>query len=114
MPYYQSFFFQAEDGIRDYKVTGVQTCALPISERLRGDLGVVRELEQGLDAVEVRVLGLQHQIGRAACRERREMGGGAGSSKRRGESGGGTRGRRSRTKADMRVSSRAWSGQRRR
>src|SRR5256885_17006700 len=25
-----SFFFQAEDGIRDYKVTGVQTCALPI------------------------------------------------------------------------------------
>src|SRR5256885_12384496 len=31
---YQSihfFFFQAEDGIRDYKVTGVQTCALPIS-----------------------------------------------------------------------------------
>src|SRR5256885_12130054 len=26
-----SFFFQAEDGIRDYKVTGVQTCALPIS-----------------------------------------------------------------------------------
>src|SRR5256885_9641108 len=28
------FFFQAEDGIRDYKVTGVQTCALPISRRL--------------------------------------------------------------------------------
>src|SRR5256885_12044363 len=26
------FFFQAEDGIRDYKVTGVQTCALPICE----------------------------------------------------------------------------------
>src|SRR5256885_1528667 len=26
----QIFFFQAEDGIRDYKVTGVQTCALPI------------------------------------------------------------------------------------
>src|SRR5205807_6565089 len=26
-------FFQAEDGIRDYKVTGVQTCALPISMR---------------------------------------------------------------------------------
>src|SRR5256885_3185745 len=25
-----TFFFQAEDGIRDYKVTGVQTCALPI------------------------------------------------------------------------------------
>src|SRR5256885_12018145 len=28
---YIFFFFQAEDGIRDYKVTGVQTCALPIS-----------------------------------------------------------------------------------
>src|SRR5256885_2068844 len=28
------FFFQAEDGIRDYKVTGVQTCALPISAAL--------------------------------------------------------------------------------
>src|SRR5256885_7039436 len=26
-------FFQAEDGIRDYKVTGVQTCALPIFGR---------------------------------------------------------------------------------
>src|SRR3989454_9429685 len=29
------FFFQAEDGIRDYKVTGVQTCALPISRAHR-------------------------------------------------------------------------------
>src|SRR5256885_4083572 len=29
------FFFQAEDGIRDYKVTGVQTCALPISGSIR-------------------------------------------------------------------------------
>src|SRR6266487_5485625 len=28
------FFFQAEDGIRDGRVTGVQTCALPISLRL--------------------------------------------------------------------------------
>src|SRR5256885_7239837 len=28
-------FFQAEDGIRDYKVTGVQTCALPISQSPR-------------------------------------------------------------------------------
>src|SRR3989454_2504459 len=30
------FFFQAEDGIRDYKVTGVQTCALPISTLASG------------------------------------------------------------------------------
>src|SRR5437762_7649129 len=27
---YECFFFQAEDGIRDTSVTGVQTCALPI------------------------------------------------------------------------------------
>src|SRR2546426_9299317 len=32
------FFFQAEDGIRDYKVTGVQTCALPIYAVLREDV----------------------------------------------------------------------------
>src|SRR3989440_7293370 len=30
---YNVFFFQAEDGIRDLIVTGVQTCALPISAR---------------------------------------------------------------------------------
>src|SRR5207237_7227501 len=30
-----SFFFQAEDGIRDSSVTGVQTCALPIWPRGR-------------------------------------------------------------------------------
>src|SRR5256885_13291445 len=36
------FFFQAEDGIRDYKVTGVQTCALPISE-LNQHLPVLRD-----------------------------------------------------------------------
>src|SRR3712207_8327388 len=35
----KGFFFQAEDGIRDIGVTGVQTCALPIwaRSRLRGD-----------------------------------------------------------------------------
>src|SRR5439155_16690486 len=31
--FYFFFFFQAEDGIRDGHVTGVQTCALPISLR---------------------------------------------------------------------------------
>src|SRR5207248_8199942 len=31
------FFFQAEDGIRDRTVTGVQTCALPILFQLLGD-----------------------------------------------------------------------------
>src|SRR2546429_2297979 len=34
------FFFQAEDGIRDVAVTGVQTCALPICVMLRLDAGV--------------------------------------------------------------------------
>src|SRR5690349_24700144 len=33
------FFFQAEDGIRDLYVTGVQTCALPIYRRARGVAG---------------------------------------------------------------------------
>src|SRR2546430_11448166 len=32
------FFFQAEDGIRDLTVTGVQTCALPICSSRLGDL----------------------------------------------------------------------------
>src|SRR5205807_5470718 len=36
--YIINFFFQAEDGIRDYKVTGVQTCALPISAGRRDRL----------------------------------------------------------------------------
>src|SRR5438034_8244557 len=34
MPWYL-FFFQAEDGIRDHFVTGVQTCALPIYQYRR-------------------------------------------------------------------------------
>src|SRR5256885_11314037 len=38
------FFFQAEDGIRDYKVTGVQTCALPISTS-GGELDVFKRPE---------------------------------------------------------------------
>src|SRR5215203_6909381 len=35
---YFFFFFQAEDGIRDIGVTGVQTCALPIALRSARDL----------------------------------------------------------------------------
>src|SRR2546427_974391 len=41
------FFFQAEDGIRDLTVTGVQTCALPIFER-RIDLERLANKAQGL------------------------------------------------------------------
>src|SRR5256885_11045524 len=36
------FFFQAEDGIRDYKVTGVQTCALPIWPAARRSAAAAR------------------------------------------------------------------------
>src|SRR6266567_5776791 len=41
------FFFQAEDGIRDLTVTGVQTCALPIS-RSAAELGRVGQLPGAL------------------------------------------------------------------
>src|SRR5256886_16814546 len=40
------FFFQAEDGIRDLTVTGVQTCALPISQDDLDDaLAVIQEFD---------------------------------------------------------------------
>src|SRR5256885_14462740 len=62
------FFFQAEDGIRDYKVTGVQTCALPIyAEHLGGpphlllDLlaGRPARLEREGDVLEHRAVGIE-------------------------------------------------------
>src|SRR6266446_7062926 len=51
------FFFQAEDGIRVYKVTGVQTCALPIFKILRrgGTAGAQRA-----EGRIVRILGRAH------------------------------------------------------
>src|SRR2546429_2360902 len=52
------FFFQAEDGIRDVAVTGVQTCALPISRPVqardpanRSDLGVISRLYVSRDSL---------------------------------------------------------------
>src|SRR2546429_4854085 len=47
-----SFFFQAEDGIRDVAVTGVQTCALPICDQALGILAfhdAIEPLEVALD-----------------------------------------------------------------
>src|SRR5690606_39970432 len=44
------FFFQAEDGIRDFHVTGVQTCALPISLAVAGGL-IAREFYQEREPV---------------------------------------------------------------
>src|SRR5947207_11295838 len=39
------FFFQAEDGIRDHCVTGVQTCALPIfAGRAAGDVSAACDI----------------------------------------------------------------------
>src|SRR5260221_10882483 len=85
------FFFQAEDGIRDHCVTGVQTCALPISTLLNG----FKPLFKALTPADVNKLSyeiiqtlqgeggtvnslLAHtaslttaiEIGRASCRER--------------------------------------------
>src|SRR5699024_12169897 len=91
------FFFQAEDGIRDRNVTGVQTCALPISNggtcgndcASRSDITPLdankltrlsswkRNSFTGLE--ELRRSSLFHRddrscikIGRASCRERGE------------------------------------------
>src|SRR3712207_7102162 len=44
--YFVFFFFQAEDGIRDIGVTGVQTCALPISAAAHNDVGLLRAESQ--------------------------------------------------------------------
>src|SRR2546430_3913343 len=41
------FFFQAEDGIRDLTVTGVQTCALPILRVPDLDVGSAKAVELG-------------------------------------------------------------------
>src|SRR5256886_7185061 len=52
--YSRFFFFQAEDGIRDLTVTGVQTCALPISLAMFGWLAG-RALRIGRQGVLARV-----------------------------------------------------------
>src|SRR5688572_32747800 len=53
------FFFQAEDGIRDLTVTGVQTCALPIfDERLRLHRGGAFRVSSGSGGT-----GLDHDHG---------------------------------------------------
>src|SRR2546430_6027628 len=61
------FFFQAEDGIRDLTVTGVQTCALPISGSYRAELAC--EL-RAIAAGGASVLGLRQEA--RARRQRAE------------------------------------------
>src|SRR5690625_5900321 len=100
------FFLQAEDGIRDAHVTGVQTCALPIftigadietsekSRKLARDLPENRLLTETdnpggwkwlygdtgfpvlIDTVEAELARVRDEIGRAACRDRIEGSGG--------------------------------------
>src|SRR5260221_9319872 len=89
---YIFFFFQAEDGIRDHCVTGVQTCALPILFRLRSGRGTSSTLtsprhltspSRCTRATSTRCVPSQvrisicipdririSEIGRASCRER--------------------------------------------
>src|SRR6266496_2303748 len=66
-----SFSFQAEDGIRYLYVTGVQTCALPISRGPCGPHGLGRP--HGLHGP--RGPHGPCEIGRAECRERVEVSG---------------------------------------
>src|SRR5205807_4361545 len=107
------FFFQAEDGIRDYKVTGVQTCALPIFitratypvlgfPQYPGEVGTSEAdddmkakaqkdaeaaLAEPLDVYRAFFLNDKPfiEIGRASCREREEMWGGKGCGKKKEE-----------------------------
>ena len=65
-------YFQAEDGIRDHCVTGVQTCALPIYQGHRTRIWKLMILNStdGLVAENVEIRGVvSRQIGRAPCRE---------------------------------------------
>src|SRR5687767_14554651 len=62
------FFFQAEDGIRDKLVTGVQTCALPIWEDLSKKAQHVMLFGSGNDEVEFRY---QHGNGRTTKKKHR-------------------------------------------
>src|SRR5438046_8819536 len=65
---FRVFFFQAEDGIRDWSVTGVQTCALPICE---AQPAPVAQVELHGRRARPQVLGPQAgEIGRASCREK--------------------------------------------
>src|SRR5690606_40255859 len=93
--YFFVFFFQAEDGIRDFHVTGVQTCALPIWEEIKeclaGDIAAaigLKDVTTGdtlCDANQVIILERMEfpepviSVDRkSVCRERVEMSGAAG------------------------------------
>ena len=52
LSFFYFFFFQAEDGIRDTSVTGVQTCALPILQYLRSLVARAMALQSWVEKVE--------------------------------------------------------------
>src|SRR5256886_14716686 len=103
--YWLFFFFQAEDGIRDLTVTGVQTCALPISDVVIVDAELpdmaggelcrlLRADPRGSSRTPLLLAFREHAsrdqrtaalrgIGRASCRGRGEISGGAGSLKKK-------------------------------
>src|SRR3712207_8222171 len=56
------FFFQAEDGIRDIGVTGVQTCALPICQMLLLLRAGVHEVHSGVAVVRGEDLAVRHTV----------------------------------------------------
>src|SRR5205809_6048649 len=80
-----TFFFQAEDGIRVVAVTGVQTCALPISAgNQAAEVGPGAALEEqgpdlsaawfpAGDRLPLSSVCQGREIGRASCRERVEI-----------------------------------------
>src|SRR3712207_7177203 len=61
---YLFFFFQAEDGIRDIGVTGVQTCALPISDVDEAELRnqMLPMIYKGMDGAEKRLPRTQEEF----------------------------------------------------
>src|SRR5690625_7919595 len=87
------FFFQAEDGIRDGHVTGVQTCALPISGTAKSYLVATESMKVYIKALDKEIdfeawesihteisqkyddaaVAWLAKIGRASCRERVEI-----------------------------------------
>src|SRR5256886_5405821 len=66
------FFFQAEDGIRDLTVTGVQTCALPIYRI--GELRLVHRRGEALLAERQQRAGRRQGQGRGGAHGARELG----------------------------------------
>src|SRR3712207_8001997 len=64
------FFFQAEDGIRDIGVTGVQTCALPILKRIVPVINPPQAAILGVGALEPRPVAVD---GRAVIRHRVDL-----------------------------------------